>query len=279
MCEGCHDKQPSFGLEADGVNRWCSGCAKQHPGARDVVSKMCEDCHDKQPRYGLEANGVKHRCFGCAKQHPGAKNVATKMCEGCHANQPNFGLEADRVKRWCVGCANQQPNSKTLVNLKTKLQKVDGPTCEDCQSAYDKATRGLRAQNTARWCFRCAAQYAGAVFLRNPTSGTPSDSAITSDSARTAATASDAPSVDRLLVSSTPLLRRQNSAANVAPCVREFPLRAPQAGGAACPACAAAAIGRCGRCIAALKAARLLEAAALKTEAPEAAAPREVWVG
>jgi hypothetical protein len=44
-------------------------------------------------------------------------------------------------------------------------------------------------------------------------------------------------------------------------------------GGAACPACAAAAIGRCGRCIVALKAARLLVAAAVKTEV---AAPREV---
>ena len=146
---------------------------------------LCEDCHDKHPSYGLEVDGVRRWCFGCAKQHPGAKNVSNKMCEGCHDKIPSYGLEADGVKRWCAGCAKQQPNSKTLVNLKKKRRKADGPTCEDCQSDYDKATRGLPAQNTARWCYGCAAQHAGAVFLRKPTSGTPSDSAIASDSART----------------------------------------------------------------------------------------------
>jgi hypothetical protein len=74
MCEGCHDKQAIFGLEADGVKRWCVGCAKQHTGAKIVAQKICEGCHDKIPKYGLEVDGVKRWCSGCAKQHPEAKN-------------------------------------------------------------------------------------------------------------------------------------------------------------------------------------------------------------
>jgi hypothetical protein len=85
---------------------------------------------------------------------------------------------------------------------------------------------------------------------------------VAAAAAAAAAADDDAPSADRPLVSSAPLVRHQNRATlNVIPCVREFPWRMPQAGGVACPACTAVAasqrwvraIGRCGRCIAAFK--------------------------
>ena len=38
LCADCGLKQPSFGLPTDGKVSWCSHCAKQHPGAVDVVN-------------------------------------------------------------------------------------------------------------------------------------------------------------------------------------------------------------------------------------------------
>jgi hypothetical protein len=75
--EGCSLKQPKFGLPAEGKKRWCSGCAKAHAGAVDVVSKKSEGYGLKRPNFGLPAKGKKRWCAGCAKRHtPGVVAVA-----------------------------------------------------------------------------------------------------------------------------------------------------------------------------------------------------------
>eukprot|EP01051_Picozoa_sp_SAG22_P011172 SAG22_NODE_1055_length_5789_cov_3.943234_2_plen_72_part_00 len=44
-CEDCGDKQPSYGLPAEGKRRWCGGCGKQKEGAVSLKKrKKCEDC-------------------------------------------------------------------------------------------------------------------------------------------------------------------------------------------------------------------------------------------
>jgi hypothetical protein len=107
-------QQEVRGLPAEGVNvwaagagapRWCSGCAKGHAGAVDVVSKKCEGCGLKQPHFGLPAEGRKRWCSGCAKGHEGAVDISHKKCEGCGLKSPSFGLPAEGKKRWCFGCA------------------------------------------------------------------------------------------------------------------------------------------------------------------------------
>ena len=59
-------KAPNFGLSAEGKRRWCSGCAKAHTGAADLVHKKCEGCGLKQSICGLPAEGKRRWCAGCA---------------------------------------------------------------------------------------------------------------------------------------------------------------------------------------------------------------------
>ena len=66
-CEGCQLKVPSFGLPAEGKARWCSGCAKAHVGAADIMNKKCEGCQLKAPHFGLPAEGKAWWSGGCAK--------------------------------------------------------------------------------------------------------------------------------------------------------------------------------------------------------------------
>ena len=42
MCEGCGLPVPHFGLASEGKRRWCSGCAKGHAGAVNIINKKCE---------------------------------------------------------------------------------------------------------------------------------------------------------------------------------------------------------------------------------------------
>jgi hypothetical protein len=42
-CDDCREKYPSFGNVADGKKRWCSACAKSHPGCENLRAKKCED--------------------------------------------------------------------------------------------------------------------------------------------------------------------------------------------------------------------------------------------
>ena len=74
----------------------------------NVQSKMCDDCQLKQPSFGLPAEGKARWCSGCAKGHAGAEDVLTshsKKCEGCQLKRSNFGLPAEGKARWCSGCA------------------------------------------------------------------------------------------------------------------------------------------------------------------------------
>ena len=59
-CEDCRQKVPCFGRHDENLARWCSGCAKQHDGAVDVVHKKCNGCAKQRATHeGL--------CSGCAK--------------------------------------------------------------------------------------------------------------------------------------------------------------------------------------------------------------------
>ena len=69
LCEGCQLKMPSFGLPAEGKERWCSGCAKTHEGAVNVKHKKCEGCGLKRSSFGLPSEGKVRWCSGCAKAH------------------------------------------------------------------------------------------------------------------------------------------------------------------------------------------------------------------
>ena len=50
VCETCKLKRRTFGLPSGRKPRWCSGCAKGHAGAVEVVDKKCEDCKIKACR-------------------------------------------------------------------------------------------------------------------------------------------------------------------------------------------------------------------------------------
>jgi hypothetical protein len=88
-CEGCEKKDPpvtrtaTFGLSKDRVRRWCGGCAGDHEGAIDIVSKKCEDCKEKLPTFGRVEDGKRRWCGKCAKNYVGAVDVAHKKCETC----------------------------------------------------------------------------------------------------------------------------------------------------------------------------------------------------
>jgi hypothetical protein len=96
-CESCLAKRANFGLPDEGTRRWCGGCAKEWPGAIDVVHKKCDDCKSKLPSFGLiNTTEPKCRqprwCSGCARRHPGAVDLGNKKCEDCGLRAPKFGL-------------------------------------------------------------------------------------------------------------------------------------------------------------------------------------------
>jgi hypothetical protein len=67
------------GCDANTKRRWCSGCAKAHPGAVHCQQK-CEICKLKLARWRKGGrkdgkDGKKRWCAGCAKVHVGAANV------------------------------------------------------------------------------------------------------------------------------------------------------------------------------------------------------------
>ena len=87
-CEGCDLKLARFGLP-EGKKRWCSGCAKAHVGAVDVVSKKCEGCGLKHPNYGLPSEGTRKRwCLGCAPKVAVASGRRRKAEDLLWANKP-----------------------------------------------------------------------------------------------------------------------------------------------------------------------------------------------
>jgi hypothetical protein len=153
----------SLGFPAQGKARWCTGCAKAHTGAVNVVNKKCEDCQLKLPSFGLPSEGTSVRdrkvrwCSGCSKGHVGAENLVSKRCEGC-GKQASFGLPADGKVRWCVGCAKAHVGA---VGLRGASRR-----CEGCN--LKQPTFGLPAEGKVRWCSGCAEAHLGAVVLTRP---------------------------------------------------------------------------------------------------------------
>jgi hypothetical protein len=65
--------------------RWCTACAKQHPGAICAyiqIKQRCTDCGVKTPHYGMPEGDRKRKwCAPCASKHPGAIDVVAVRCE------------------------------------------------------------------------------------------------------------------------------------------------------------------------------------------------------
>ena len=118
----------SLGFPAQGKARWCTGCAKAHTGAVNVVNKKCEDCQLKLPSFGLPRVGknTKRWCGGCAKGHAGAVDITHKKCEGCRLKQPHFGLPAEGRARWCSGCAKGHKGA-VVDSLQWRVQAGGSP--------------------------------------------------------------------------------------------------------------------------------------------------------
>jgi hypothetical protein len=171
MCERCGVKAPRFGLpKADGaagaaeplkhgdrtkLARWCTGCAKEQPGAVNVIAKKCEDCKLKLPSFGLPSDKAKGKartsgarwCSACAKGHAGAENLVARRCEDCQLKRSSHGLPSEGVTpgtaRWCAGCAKGHAGAVDAVAGAKKK-------CEGCGVKH--ANFGLKGVLKPRWC-------------------------------------------------------------------------------------------------------------------------------
>jgi hypothetical protein len=95
-CEKCK-KQPSYGLETDGIKRYC---ATHKTGEMiDLSNRKCEDkgC-GKIPCFGFEKDGIARYCL--KHKADNMMDVKHKKCEKCE-NRPCFGLENDGIVRCC----------------------------------------------------------------------------------------------------------------------------------------------------------------------------------
>ena len=109
-CADCGLKVPTCGLPGDKRRRWCDACARNHEGARSMLSPPqlgCEDCHLKQrPTYGLPSEWRRRWCATCAKAHAGARDLTSRLRKDCGLKQPIFGIPSEgRQRRWCAACA------------------------------------------------------------------------------------------------------------------------------------------------------------------------------
>jgi ribosomal protein S27E len=75
------------------------------------MPKMCEGCNDKQASYGTTIDRVKRWCASCGKENGAVRLSTRKVCEGCNDKQASYGSTSDRVKRWCSGAENPNPAS------------------------------------------------------------------------------------------------------------------------------------------------------------------------
>lgn len=98
MSPGC-DKHPSFGLQTDGVARYC----RQHKPYQcvDLKARKCQHSWgcSKRPSFGDTGDGIPKFCM--MHKLPQHVNVRSRKCsrEGC-TRQPCFGGQ-DRVVRFC----------------------------------------------------------------------------------------------------------------------------------------------------------------------------------
>ena len=141
LCEECKECTPSWGLPASlaggterrgprghgqanpagNRQRWCTACAKGHPGAVITIGRRCEDCAEKWARFALDGDAAARWCRSCGLSHAGARDRYAKKGESCHAKTPKYGMVTDGgafKPRWCSACASQQiaaPNAPPLV--------------------------------------------------------------------------------------------------------------------------------------------------------------------
>jgi len=85
-CEDCGLKQPCFGLPTDRKSRWCGGCAKEHAGAVNVVTKHCGSPQKKQDQK-IYVDFLQK--FTCLMKTSGC------VCTGCRMCSPGF------LRQWC----------------------------------------------------------------------------------------------------------------------------------------------------------------------------------
>ena len=166
-CEGCGIHQPTHGIPGEigrkggGRWRWCSSCAKVHPGAVALQKKAkCEDCCLKSRAYGMAEERKKRWCSACSKEHPGGKwplqpfsqqsaplvpmrRVLLAIneqrfhwlhpgaimlciqlkCEDCNVKTPLWGMPSEGKKhRWCRVCAKaSHPGAITYVKRNRRM--------------------------------------------------------------------------------------------------------------------------------------------------------------
>ena len=181
-------KQPNFGMVAQGKTRWCSRCAKGHPGAVNITGKKCEDCHQKHASCGMPSDRKRRWCGGCAKLHIGAIDISSQKCEDCKLKQPSYGMLGSKAT-WCAGCAKKHAGSIDIKSKRCegcKLKQV-GPKAHYSRKiivcAHALSRGGLRSRTLA--CRR-RVPHAGAQSAR---SYTPALSTSAPPSAKTAAAA------------------------------------------------------------------------------------------
>eukprot|EP01043_Picozoa_sp_COSAG02_P007170 COSAG02_NODE_211_length_28730_cov_5.599490_10_plen_316_part_00 len=142
MCEGCNDKQASFGSTIDRVKRWCASCGEEHGAVYLGERRMCEGCNDKLASHGTTIDRVKRWCASCGKEHGAVRLCARKMCEQCNDKRASFGSTIDQVQRWCASCGEEHG----AVSLRARKM------CEHC--SLNPARRD-RVSKKARWCGDC----------------------------------------------------------------------------------------------------------------------------
>ena len=129
-CEDCAVKFPSFALPTDNKARWCGDCKHAHSGWVTRNKKTCLYC-EKKAWYGMEEDGLLKWCKNCAeKQHPKAvslkKKSPSEICELCRDKTPSFGLnDGTNKRRWCKPCADTKPESVPMSGRHSAQDKRD----------------------------------------------------------------------------------------------------------------------------------------------------------
>lgn len=84
-------------------------------GDKTTRQRICEDCHLKHASHGLDNERKRRWCATCAKIHHEAVLLKKrKLCEDCQQRDPSFGLASDRKRRWCWKCAQHHDQSTKL---------------------------------------------------------------------------------------------------------------------------------------------------------------------
>jgi hypothetical protein len=137
-CEdkGC-EKIPCFGLEGDGIVRYC--LKHKTDDMIDVKHKKCgsENCKIR-PSYGAANDGIARHCLVHKTEE--MVDVMSKQCEenGCKI-QPAFGLEEDGIRRYC-----SDHKTEEMVDVVNK--KCEEKGCE-IHPSY-----GLKEDGIRRYC-------------------------------------------------------------------------------------------------------------------------------